>query len=124
MTPDDRYHFEPLLMSVESAIARGETTGSYFHSEIRRLLRSAFDCGDHYIAGYKAANDGRPSVLDDSIDGNLQRVDALRVLELALASQGVPTVNGPSLLRDIEEGGYTLRLTTSDERRRRNMEHQ
>jgi hypothetical protein len=24
------------------------------------------------------------------------------------------------LLRDIEEGGYTLRLTTNDERRRRN----
>lgn len=60
------------------------------------------------------------SVLDDSIEGNLQRVDALRVLELALASQGVPDVNAPSLLRDIEEGGYTLRLTTHDERRRRN----
>lgn len=54
-------------------------------------------------------------ILDDSIEGNVQRVDALRVLELALASQGYPQVNAPSLLRDIEEGGYTLRLTTSDE---------
>jgi hypothetical protein len=62
----------------------------------------------------------RPGILDDSIEGNLQRVDAIRVLELALASQGVPEVNAPSLLRDIEEGGYTLRLTTNDERRRRN----
>lgn len=62
----------------------------------------------------------RPGILDDSIEGNLQRVDAIRVLELALASQGVPEVNAPSLLRDIEEGGYTLRLTTHDERRRRN----
>jgi hypothetical protein len=60
-----------------------------------------------------------PGILDDSIEGNVQRVDALRVLELALASQGVPEVNAPSLLRDIEEGGYTLRLTTDDERRRR-----
>lgn len=59
------------------------------------------------------------SILEDSIEGNLQRVDALRVLELACASQGYPEVNAPSLLRDIEEGGYTLRLTTSDERRLR-----
>jgi len=65
-------------------------------------------------------NPEHPGILDDSIEGNLQRVDALRVLELALASQGYPQVNGPSLLRDIEEGGYTLRLTTRDERTRRN----
>ena len=61
-----------------------------------------------------------PSVLSDSIEGNLQRVDAIRVLELAAGSQGYPGVNGPSFLRDIEEGGYTLRLTTHDERRLRN----
>jgi hypothetical protein len=41
MTPEDRYHFEPLLMSVESAIGRGESVGSYHHSEILRLLRAA-----------------------------------------------------------------------------------
>ena len=63
------------------------------------------------------------SILEDSIEGNLQRVDALRVLELACASQGFPEVNAPSLLRNIEEGGYTLRLTTRDERRLRNAEH-
>ena len=61
------------------------------------------------------------SVLEDSIEGNLQRVDAIRVLELACASQGYPDINGPSLLRDIEEGGYTLRLTTSAERTLRNQ---
>lgn len=59
------------------------------------------------------------SILEDSVEGNLQRVDALRVLELACASQGHPDINAPSLLRDIEEGGYTLRLTTPDERRSR-----
>jgi hypothetical protein len=60
-----------------------------------------------------------PGILDDSIEGNLQRVDAIRVLELATSSQGHPDINGPSLLRDIEEGGYTLRLTTHEERRAR-----
>ncbi len=62
----------------------------------------------------------RPGILDDSIEGNVQRVDAIRVLEVAAASQGYPDINGPSFLRDIEAGGYTLRLTTPDERRRRN----
>ncbi len=62
----------------------------------------------------------RPGILDDSIEGNVQRVDAIRVLELAASSQGYPDINGPSFLRDIEEGGYTLRLTTHEERRRRN----
>jgi hypothetical protein len=63
----------------------------------------------------------RPGILDDSIEGNVQRVDALRVLTLALYSQGIKFDESqvPSLLRDIEEGGYTLRLTTSDEQRRR-----
>jgi hypothetical protein len=67
-----------------------------------------------------------PSVMEDSIEGALQRNDALRVLALALASNGMPV--GPnevaSVLRDIEEGGYTLRLTTHEERHARNEEHQ
>lgn len=62
------------------------------------------------------------SVLEDSIEGNLQRIDAQRVLQLALQSQGIsiPDAQVPSLMRDIEEGGYTLRLTTDAERRARN----
>ncbi len=63
--------------------------------------------------------DGPPGVLDDTIEGALQRNDALRVLALAVGSQGQPDMDVASLLRDIEEGGYTLRLTTHDERRRR-----
>lgn len=72
------------------------------------------------LAEARATVPDRPGILDDSIEGNVQRVDAIRVLELAAASQGYPDINGPSFLRDIEEGGYTLRLTTHDERRRRN----
>jgi len=56
------------------------------------------------------------SIADGSLDAALQRMDALRVLSLALASQGLLDVNAASLLRDIEEGGYTLRLTTNEER--------
>ena len=41
MTPEDRYHFEPMLLSVESAIERGESVGQYHHSEVLRLLRAA-----------------------------------------------------------------------------------
>jgi hypothetical protein len=60
------------------------------------------------------------SVIGPNIENALQRNDALRVLELALASQGSPDVDSAALLRDIEEGGYTLRLTTHEERRMRN----
>lgn len=62
------------------------------------------------------------SVLDDSPEGMMQRADALRVLGLALASNGIPNADAhaPAILRDIEAGGYTFRLTTHDERRRRN----
>jgi hypothetical protein len=64
----------------------------------------------------------RPEILDDTIEGNLQRNDAIRVLHLAIASNltDLPLSMVGSILRDIEEGGYTLRLTTTDERRRRN----
>jgi hypothetical protein len=67
----------------------------------------------------------RPSVMDDSIEGALQRNDAIRVLALALASNGWPATSAEAaaVLRDIEEGGYTLRLTTRDERSRKNSEH-
>lgn len=41
MTPEDRYHFEPLVGAVESAIDRGESVGQYHHSEVLRLLRAA-----------------------------------------------------------------------------------
>lgn len=66
----------------------------------------------------------RPSVMDDSIEGNIQRNDAIRVLGLALASNGLPVSSRAvaSILRDIEEGGYTLRLTTHAERLARNTE--
>lgn len=53
------------------------------------------------------------------VDAGMQRLDMLRVIELALASCAQPIQPG-ELLRNIEEGGYTLRLTTSDERRQRN----
>ena len=96
----------------------------------RRLLEAIFDMdggmpidpGADILAieaEARATVPDRPGILDDSIEGNVQRVDAIRVLELAAASQGYPDINGPSFLRDIEEGGYTLRLTTDDERRRR-----
>lgn len=58
----------------------------------------------------------RPEITEDSIEGAMQRNDAIRVLALACASQGYPDINAASLLRDIEEGGYTLRLTTNAER--------
>ena len=58
----------------------------------------------------------RPSIIGPDVENGMQRLDALRVLALALASQGCPQVDEASLLRDIEEGGYTLRLTTADER--------
>lgn len=61
---------------------------------------------------------------DDGILAALQRNDMGRVLALALASQGyVQTdseVVGLALLREIEEQGYTLRLTTHEERFARN----
>jgi hypothetical protein len=41
MTPEDRYHFEPMVGLVESAIGRGESVGQYHHSEVLRLLRAA-----------------------------------------------------------------------------------
>ena len=63
-----------------------------------------------------------PSILDDSIEGNLQRNDAIRVLALALASNGHPEANAAAILRDMEEGGYTMRLTTHAERLARNLE--
>lgn len=62
--------------------------------------------------------------LPDDMDDAMQRNDALRVIGLALASQGVPDVDPAALLRDIEEGGYTFRLTTHAERLAHNMEHQ
>jgi hypothetical protein len=63
------------------------------------------------------------TIMGDSIEAALQRNDALRVLGLALASNG-SDADPASVLRDIEEGGYTLRLTTDDERLDRNMAHQ
>jgi hypothetical protein len=63
------------------------------------------------------------SIMGDSIEAALQRNDALRVLDLALASNGCDA-NPASVLRDIEEGGYTLRLTTKEERLARNMARQ
>ncbi len=62
----------------------------------------------------------RPSGIGDDIENIAQRIDAVRVIDLALASQGAPDVRGDALLRDIEEGGYTLRLTMDDERAWRN----
>lgn len=56
------------------------------------------------------------SIMGDSIDSALMRNDALRVLSLSLASQGHQDIDAGALLRDIEEGGFTLRLTTHDER--------
>lgn len=53
-----------------------------------------------------------------------QRNDMGRVLALALSSQGYASTDseavGLALLREIEEQGYTLRLTTPEERRARN----
>lgn len=64
----------------------------------------------------------------DSLEAALRRNDMGRVLALALSSQGyvsTDSVNaGLALLREIEEEGYTLRLTTHEERLARNMEHQ
>lgn len=85
MTPDDRYHFEPLLLSVESAIGRGEETGSYHHSEIRRLLRSAFDCGDHYIAGYKQGRAAPDTRLTEAL-----RAAAMEAHEWGADHESVP----------------------------------
>lgn len=60
----------------------------------------------------------------DELDQSLQRNDAIRVLELAIASVGTPTPDAAGVLRNIEEGGYTLRLTTREERaaKRRDLE--
>ena len=59
--------------------------------------------------------------MSDDIDRGMQRLDVRRVIELALAScepKGPPFhVDSGELLRNIEEGGYTFRLTTGDERR-------
>lgn len=61
---------------------------------------------------------------DDPILAALQRNDMGRVLALALSSQGYANTDseavGLALLREIEEQGYTLRLTTAEERFRRN----
>jgi hypothetical protein len=64
----------------------------------------------------------RPEITEDSIEGALQRNDALRVLQLALASNGIVVYAATltAILRDIEEGGYTMRLTTHEERLARN----
>lgn len=61
-----------------------------------------------------------PTATPEPLDAAMERNDAIRVLALACASQGYPDVNAASLLRDIEEGGYTLRLTTAAERREKN----
>ena len=114
------------LVNAMEAHEEGRRGGAYPHlgqmNDIVRFVDWLVDWLEKFAPSALAAtaSPGRPGILDDSIEGNVQRVDAIRVLELALASQGVPDVNAPSLLRDIEEGGYTLRLTTSDERRRRN----
>jgi len=60
MTPEDRYHFEPLLMSVESAIGRGESVGQYHHSEVLRLLRAALAAAE--AAPLDAPSGGSPYV--------------------------------------------------------------
>jgi hypothetical protein len=61
---------------------------------------------------------------DDDIEQALIRNDMGRVLVLALASQGYTQSDseavGLALLREIEEQGYTLRLTTHEERRAKN----
>jgi len=56
----------------------------------------------------------------NDLDEAMQREDFLRVLALALASNGVSSRLARSILDDIEEQGYTYRLTTHDERFRRN----
>jgi len=63
---------------------------------------------------------------NDEIMDALQRNDMARVIGLALASQGyIKTELSPSLglafLRELEECGYTLRLTTDEERREHNL---
>jgi len=64
----------------------------------------------------------RPEITEDSIEGAAQRNDAIRVLHLAIASndRDLPLSVVAAILRDIEEGGYTMRLTTDDERTAKN----
>jgi hypothetical protein len=73
-----------------------------------------------------------PESYHDDIDEAMQRNDFLRVLALALASNGIvdpdPTdqyrlIDCAPILRDIEEQGYTFRLTTHEERRAKNDQY-
>lgn len=69
--------------------------------------------------------DPRPlSDPNDEYEASLIRNDMARVICLALSSQGYAATDsqkvGLAFLRELEDCGYTLRLTTRDERRRHN----
>lgn len=54
--------------------------------------------------------------MTDPIDDAMQRNDAIDVLSRAIYSVKEPGAHAAEVLRNIEEGGYTLRLTTREER--------
>jgi len=56
----------------------------------------------------------------DDIDEAMQRNDFLDVLTRSLASCAEP-IRADELLRNIEDCGYTFRLTTHEERLARNL---
>ena len=62
----------------------------------------------------------------DDIEAAAQRNDMARVIVFALLSQGyIAGTDAPSIglafLRELEDCGYTLRLTTHEERLEKNM---
>lgn len=108
--------------------AERDTLAALLDAEQDRWLRHDGPWSDEEVGSIidrlRAAGVGVAPSPTDEIDAGMQRLDMLRVIELALQScqpyDRPGTYDPGEVLRNIEEGGYTLRLTTHAERRAKN----